>query len=199
MKRIKVIEMALSDKDIAKLYTQLELPIVVNEALAEQHTLYPDEEYAFHHALSDMQPDAALLCMALCCDQICISLSEISEQSEKLMMKAENIIANYGGLWMVRMIEEKPVPEEFIIDALKKLPEDHAHLKNIMMELDEMLPHEEETISQLLEIMQIQAESNVMIAQSHLEALGIVQESERHSFIGESLANDNASATILPN
>jgi hypothetical protein len=191
--------MALSDKDIAKLYTSLELPIVAGEALAEQHMLDPDEEYAFHKAMSDMQPDAALLCMALCAEQIYFTLPSGIMEADALLLEIDRILSIYGALWLVRITEDKPVPEEFILDALKGLPEDHKRIRSLMADLDVNLPHEAQAASQLLGIMQIQAEANVMIAETHLEALGIKGVEEKGPYYQGPSANDNGAVFPVPN
>lgn len=194
--------MALSDKDIARLYTSLELPIVAGDALSGQNMLEADEEFAFHEAMSDMQPDAALLCMALCAEQIYFALPAGIMEADALLMEADRIMSSYGALWMVRITEDRPVPEEFILDALKNLPEDIETMRGLMADLDINIPHEAQVVSQLLGIMQVQAEANVLIAQTHLEALGIAaaeNEEENVPFRYGSCANDNGSLHPLPN
>ncbi len=191
--------MALSDKDIARLYTSLELPIIAGEALAEQHMLDPDEEYAFHQAMSDMQPDAALLCMALCAEQLCLSLPGGIKEAQALLLESDRILVSYGGLWLVRITENRPVPEEFILDALKNLPRDHAKIRSLMLGLDEILPAESQAASQLLHIMQIQAEANILIAEAHLEALGINHKSVAGRNPPPAIsANANDNGTVFP-
>ncbi len=192
--------MTLSDKDIAKLYTSLELPIVAGDSINEGHMLDPDEEFAFHEAMSDMQPDAALLCMALCAEQIYFSLPAGIMEADALLLEIDTILNIYGTLWLVRITEDKPVPEEFILDALKNLPEDLARIRELMAELDINLPHEAEVASQLLGIMQIQAEANVMIAETHLDALGIgkAQEAQIQPYQYGASANDNGTMSLVP-
>jgi hypothetical protein len=190
--------MALSDINIAKLYASLELPIVAGELLQGGQMLDPDEEYAFHEAMSDMQPDAALLCIALCSEQISMMLPKKIPEAEALLEEAGNIIATYGSLWLIRITEGSPVPEEFIIDALKNIPDDLGKIRDLMADLDIQIPHEE-VASQFLSIMQAQAEANIVIAETHLEALGI-KGAEKDIFgAGESIANDNRVISLLPN
>jgi hypothetical protein len=191
--------MALSNIDIARLYTKLELPIVVGDALSENHLLAPDEEYAFHQALSDMQPDAALLCMALSAEQIFSCVSPDIPEAVNLVMEADRIIAGYGGLWLARIENDMPVPEEFIIEALKSLPKDFATLREAMAELELQMPLGVDAASQFLGIMQIQSDSQALIAESYLEALGIAPEEKMEcGTMGTvATANDNIGAFMM--
>ena len=194
--------MALSDKDIALLYTQLELPIVVGDALADGNGLAPDEEYAFHEALSDMQPDAALLCMALAAEQVFLHMPGDIPESINMLMESERIVGHYGGLWLMRMRQDAPVPEEFIVEALKSLPSDFTKLKDTMAELEICLPDSAEVAAQLIGIMQVQIEAQRMVACSYLEALGVIGEDDefppRELFQQGPTANDNSAVNMLP-
>ncbi len=196
--------MTLSDKDIALLYTQLELPIVVGDALADGHAFAADEEYAFHEALSDMQPDTALLCMALAAEQIFLHMPSDIPEGVNMLMESERIVAHYGGLWLMRMRQDAPVPEEFIIEALKNLPDDFTRLKDTMAELEICLPESAELASQLIGVMQVQIEAQRMVACSYLEALGINEGEEYEGDLPRELyqhgptANDNMAASALP-
>ncbi|NCC21864.1 MAG: hypothetical protein EOM26_05300 [Alphaproteobacteria bacterium] len=192
--------MALSDKDIAKLYTKLELPIVVGDALSEQHMLAPDEEFAFHQALSDMQPDAALICMALASEQIFATVAPDMPEAVNLIMESDRVVASYGGLWLARIEYGEPVPEEFIIDALKSLPKDFAAMRDAMSDLELQMPAGMDVAAQFLAIMQIQAECHSLIAESYLEALGITPTPTEKGdlFHIGATANDNIEASVLP-
>lgn len=121
--------MALSDKQLAKLCVKLEVPIVFRHALEDKRRLDDNEIYAIHEALSDMQPDTALLSMALSAEQIFFALPPDMPEAVDLVMETDRIVSFYGGLWLARTEQEDTVPEAFVLEALSRMPEDLRRLK----------------------------------------------------------------------
>ena len=55
----------LSDQNLAVLSNDLQVPRIIGDVLCGVETLGDDGRFALHGLLSDMEPDAALLAIAL--------------------------------------------------------------------------------------------------------------------------------------
>ncbi len=183
----------LSDKDLARLQTHFCLPLIAGEAMEAQRLLTADEEYAFHEVLSDMQPDAALICMALCCEQMSLNHAADIPAAAALMMEADRILSAYGLLWLAHADQDEDLHEALVMDILKNIPEDMECLEELVAGLELELPANAYTAAQILNIVSIQIDAQTMVAECHLEAAGLcrAEQQEAAPIMLSSVANDN--------
>lgn len=190
--------MPLLEQELALLFSKLELPLVVNDIMTEGRTLAPDEEIAFHSAISDMMPDIAMICIATCSMQALKEISSELPEAYSLLIECERIIASYGGIWLARTERDLDPDERFIIETLKLVPKELQLLQEYIEETSLLLSCSEKNyvcVQQLFNILVKQAKAVNVVAKSYLEALGIISDEceERYLSVStNSVANDNA-------
>jgi hypothetical protein len=190
--------MALSDKDIARICTRLEIPIIASDLMAQGRFLEADEEYTLHQALSDMKPDAALLCIALTAEKILSHMTADLPEVANLVMEADRILTIHGPLWLYQSQNENVVSEAFIVQALESMPGDFNAMRDLIAEL-EIQGILAGPAAQIMSILQIQACAHKLIAETALEALGktvTVPKGQTLHFPLDGSANDNITAGL---
>lgn len=185
----------LDDRDLARLHTHFSLPLVVSDVLRRIGPLSDDEEYAVHLALSEMQPDSALLCIALCCQHIAARHSLDDPDAFTLAAESARVVDAYGPLWLHHAEGGAAASESLIVARLGQVPLDLEALTEAMESVGEGLPASDLCAAQLLQAFRIQAESHALIAESYIETLGMAASLSGKAPVrfssGEPPANDN--------
>lgn len=183
----------LGAQDLARLHTHFALPLVVSDVLNRIGPLGDDEEYALHLALSEMQPDSALLCIALCCQHIAARYCMEDPDGFALALESERIVDEYGPLWLGHAEGRSAASESVIVSRLGRVPGDFESLIETMEGLEIGLQASDLCAMQMLGVFRTQGEAQSLIAQSYIEALGMAAGLGRTPvrFTGQAIANDN--------
>lgn len=173
----------LSNRELATLINELQVPLIVSDILANEDELEGDVQYALHEIISDMQPDSALLCIALAAKHIARIYHQASPSTRIMDLECERIINDYAPLWLENAKNGNAVESQIALDALMHVPEDLEGLAE-MLDLNISFLHaKDETAAALCEVLQIQAEAQAMIAEELFGAINLDMRKERHVYM----------------
>ena len=176
----------LNDQQLAKLANKLQVPSVISEILDGETVLSDDVHYALHDVISDLEPDEALLCIALAAKKIS-TLSDTDTQTLPIMrLECDRIIEEYGSLWLAHANENAEQRAEETLDSLDIMAEDLEALTELLEFCSDFVFYEHKAVSELCTILQIQARAHAMILE---EFSRVVAVQSRHSI--EDLINAN--------
>jgi len=167
------MQATLNEHELAMLHAKFVLPIVVDHMLRDEEPLDDIAEHAMNEMLSEMQPDTALLCVALCGSHIA-GQTNGAPMGKALAIACNNIIDDYGPLWISH---EQNSPHQAdmqtVTDQMSYLPEDLETMRDLMLAvMDEM----EEThcmAAILCDILSTQAECHRLEAEIQLATMNI--------------------------
>lgn len=160
-----------SSQQLARLHTKLVVPFAVGEMLHDGQELTPDMHYALHEALSEMDPDTALLAIALSAAHVAAQLCPQVPVSCALNAEAAKIVEEYGADWLSHADGQAPSREgRDLLSLLEHIPEDLEALADILdasrAELEESDP-----VNQIGFILSAQARAHKDIAEYVLAEL----------------------------
>lgn len=118
-------------KDNVTLQAKLILPIIIKDMIDGTEPLDDVAELALHEELATMQPDTALLCIALCAQHIAGELAD-KAIAGTMELEAQRIIRDYGPLWLAHESNEHSLDEIFIEDIIAFIPEDFETIADIL-------------------------------------------------------------------
>jgi len=154
---------AVTEKDVARLHAYLVVPIAVAEAMMEQKPMEEDAKYALHVALSEIEPDSALLAIALSAQRIALEFRHTIPVAAALKIEADSIVGEYAPEWLANY-HRHPVQGENLFDLLCHVPEDLESLADLLITLQAMLPDCDHPAHTLCGILAIQARAHMEIA-----------------------------------
>jgi len=170
----------LSKSQIEKLREHLIVPLAVGDILYHDLDVEPDMQYGLHMALSEIDPDSALLAIALCAQDIAAKTMMRAPIAAALHHEATNIIEDYGPTWL-HHFKVGPMAENDFEAVLETVPEDLEALADLMDALCADLGEENTPTVLLGNLLSIQARAHMEIADyilSEMEYERSVQYSE---------------------
>ena len=174
----------LSKSQREELRQHLIVPLAVGDILHHDLAVEPDMQYGLHMALSEIDPDSALLAIALCAHHIAEKTMRSAPIASAIYQEANNIIEDYGHTWLHHH-KVGPMPESDFEEVLKTVPEDLEAMADLLDALCADLIDEtgEETSAPVLlgGLLSIQARAHMEIADyilSEIEFEKTVQNSE---------------------
>jgi len=136
--------------------------------------LYSDPvHYDLHRALSNQQPDSALISIALAALDIVNSVSAVSFHYPSLSilkMEAGRILEEYGPLWLQNARCDE-VDSQQALELLKSVPEDLDFLSLLLERCRDTLDAPYELQACMLDILKIQSGAQSLIAQDYVDTL----------------------------
>ena len=170
----------LTDIEVAKLQGYFVLPLAVQKMVMKGEELEADEEYALHEALSEMQPDSALIAIALCARYIGFSVG--GKEGQNLLNHAAFIVGEYGSAWLANAEEcsmeseiveggQASLDETVLLDLLIDTPEDLSSISMLLTGCAERIGDKENVVARLCQILAIQAASQSDIAELYVDAV----------------------------
>jgi hypothetical protein len=157
----------LNNKELATITNTLQIPFVVGDVLNGQDALTDDLKFSLHETISDMQPDTALLGIAISALKIANIYTGTSPSIDVLAIECERIIAEYGPLWL-QNAQEASLETEDILDLLAHTAEDLESLTELLDLNCGFLRLQNANISALCDLLYVQAKSQAMIAEEFL-------------------------------
>lgn len=161
----------LKQKVIAKIASKLEVPVIVTDLLQGAEPFTDDAEYAVHEAISDMQPDSALLTIALSASKIAgVRGLGVSSAVQVLDLECRKIIEEYASLWL-KNAESGGVKEDEAYDALTHTAEDLEYVACLLEDCMAFLERTNGDAAILCNIMSVQARAQAIVAEAYFEAM----------------------------
>jgi hypothetical protein len=177
----------LTNRDIAGLATRLQVPLIVGDIISGKDALTDDAHYALHEIISDLQPDSALLAIALSTCKITGVYKQASPSMKLLHIECQRIINEYGSLWLENAQEQQVSPDE-AYDVLVHTAEDLESLAELLELNAAFLRSKDEQAHTLCEILYIQAGAHAVIAE---EFISVVHEALPPKNVISQILNDN--------
>jgi hypothetical protein len=177
----------LSEHDLAGLTNRLQVPLIVQDILNDQGALTDDVHYGLHEVLSNYEPDSALLCIALSARKIASRFQHRIANLAVLKMECDRIIADYAELWLSNA-QRRPIDDNVVFDTLMNIPEDLECLAELLEINQTFLTKLSQDAADLCEILIIQANAQVIVAETFVE---IMDKEE-----ADIMANDNGLAEM---
>lgn len=143
--------------------------MVVSDILKGDEALTDDVHYGLHEAISDLQPDSALLAIAMSAGTIARIYGEASPGMKVLSLECDKIIEDYGSMWL-RHANNQSLDNEQILDVLTHTPEDLEGMAELLELNACFLKAKDEQAAALCEILLIQAQAHALIADEFIAA-----------------------------
>ena len=161
---MKKMNRDLSPSDIDQLRQHLIVPLAVGDILHHNLDVEPDMQYGLHMALSEIDPDSALLAIALCAEDIATKTMMRAPIAAALYKESKNIIEDYGPTWL-HHYKVGPMEETDFEQVLQTVPEDLEALADLLDALCADLGEESSATVILSHLMSIQARAHMEISE----------------------------------
>jgi|GEM_PF-769290 len=159
-----MLNKGLHKSDVDKLRNHLIVPLAVSDILYHDLDVEQDMQYGLHMALSEIDPDSALLAIALCADNLAEKNMIYAPIASALQIEAQNIIEEYGPTWLHHHARG-PMPENTYMDVLRNVPEDLEALADLMDALCADLSCVNDATPILCNLLSVQARAHMEIAE----------------------------------
>jgi hypothetical protein len=154
---------AVTKEDVARLHAYLVVPVAVADALAAAAPLEGETQYGLHVALSEIDPDSALLAIALSAYRIAQDFTGQIPVASALKMEADKIIQDYAPDWLAHY-HDHPVQGDDLYDLLSHVPEDLESLADLLESLQASIRDSLDPAHTLCSVLAIQARAHMEIA-----------------------------------
>lgn len=188
---------AVTKEDIAKLHAYLVVPVAVNETMNTCLPLDGDTQYALHVSLSEIEPDSALLAIALSAQRIAAEFYTDMPVAAALKMEADKIVSDYGPEWLANF-HRFPIQGDDLFDLLSNVPEDLESLADLLESVQAGMLNMDHPAHGLCGVLAVQARAHMEIADyviSELENEALELESE---MMGDGVCMDKVPALMGP-
>lgn len=187
---------ALNDTQLALLHTHLVVPLAIGDILYGELALTDDVQYELHEALSEVDPDSALLAIAVGAKHIAQALQENSPIAAALSIECDKILDEYGPEWLSNY-HKGPVDEDRLYDLLQHIPEDLESLADLLDTLCLGVEDAEDPVKKLCDILSIQARAHMEIADFILTELAYEEGENLAGAYSAHMVPDKADNIIL--
>lgn len=117
------MQKALSIEDFTTLQASLIVPVIVGDIMLGTEELDDTAKYALHDSLCEIDPDSALLAIALAAQHVAAPLIGKIPVAVAVKYESEKLLQEYGPEWLANF-NGGPVDEDVLFDLLQTLPED---------------------------------------------------------------------------
>ncbi len=153
----------LNEKQLALLHTYLMVPIAVGDYLYNNTKIDEDGQYALHEALSEIDPDSALLAIAISAKHIALRYVNHIPVAAAMSLEASKIIDDYGLDWLDNY-RGAPLDEDSLRASLVHVPEDLESIADLLDSVRLALTDTEDPCLILCDVLAIQARAHMEIA-----------------------------------
>ena len=168
-----VITNPLSHKELAALHAKFVVPLVVQDMLRGLEPLDDVAEYSMHDILGELQPDTALLCVALSAQHVGAHTAHIPI-GKTLQIRAERIVDEYGPLWLAYEQGRAQMDDAAVADLLTHIPEDLEEMGDLLLALCGELEEDHAISAILCDILGAEAHMHMEFAEMQLEKLALL-------------------------
>lgn len=159
----------LKTNELSQLYADFIIPAIAGDMLTGTEKLDDIAEFTMHDIIAGLKPDAALLCIALCCMQISAAQAHLPIAGV-MGIEAEQMVDDYAPLWIAHK-NALPLSDQDIREQLTHLPEDLEALGDFLKAVRTEFGAEQSTVSRLCDILSLQAEAHAEAAEAELEKI----------------------------
>lgn len=123
----------LSERELIRLHRDLVAPVAVHEIIHGHDELDETARYTLDVMIAELQPDTALLCIALCAAHVAETHATYLPIAGSLGFEASRIVHEYGPLWLANADRRlNPSHEREVLDLLDQMPEDFESLADLL-------------------------------------------------------------------
>jgi len=156
---------------IENLKQKLQSTQFVRDILSGQ-TPYSDLiEYRLHKDISDLQPDTALLTIAVMAKDLVNNLANLPYASLKILgIECERILEEYAPLWLENA-KTNNVDHKQALDLLINIPDDFESLVALLSLNRDLLSDTHNIESSIFNILNVQSAAHALIAEEYIAVL----------------------------
>lgn len=154
---------ALNEQQLALLHTYLMVPIAVGDYLYNDTPVCEEAQYGLHEALSGIDPDSALLAIAISAKHIALRYANHIPVAAALSLEASKIIDDYGPDWLSNY-RGTPLDEDALAVSLAHVPEDLEAVADLLDAVRFALHDNADPAVILCDVLSIQARAHMEIA-----------------------------------
>jgi hypothetical protein len=182
----------MNNQTLAALINKLQAPVIVSDILTGKDDA-DETHYALSALISDMQPDAAILAIALSMRKIINPYLNASPSLQMTEIECVRLIEDYAHQWMMNPIAENTDPQE-CGELMEQICDDLEYMEELLDLNINYLQAKDEGGVQLCKLLKAQTSSHHMIAEAISKGLNSALTNEEH----QTLAPDTShTATII--
>lgn len=166
---------ALSAHDLAGLHLKFVVPLVVGDMLQGREALDDVAEYTLHDVMGAFEPDTALLCLALCAQNVAAHVAHMPS-ARMLGVQADRIAEEYGPVWLAYEAGMEGPNEDELRRMLDHIPEDLESLGDLMLATCGELDQDHAIAAILCDILSQQAYMHKELAEARVDSLRLTTE-----------------------
>lgn len=154
---------AVTKEDVARLHAYLVVPVAVSDAIQSAAPLDGETQYGLHVSLSEIDPDSALLAIALSAYRIAVEYAADIPMAAVLKIESDKIIQDYAPDWLAHY-HQHPIQGDDLYDLLSHVPEDLECMADLLESLQASLRDPLDPAHTLCSVLAIQARAHMEIA-----------------------------------
>jgi hypothetical protein len=154
---------AVTKEDIARLHAYLVVPVAVNEVMNSGLPMIGETQYGLHVSLSEIEPDSALLAIALSAQRIAAEFYADIPVAAALKMEADKIISEYGPEWLANF-HRHPIQGQDLFELLCHVPEDLEAMADLLESVQASIINTDHPAHGLCTVLAVQARAHMDIA-----------------------------------
>lgn len=181
----------LNDKELATVATKLQVPLIISDIMAGEGELTDDVHYGLHSVISDMQPDTALICIAMAASKIASPHYQASPGIRILKLQCESIINSYASLWL-QNAQDANVDESEAFEVLSGVSQDLENLAGLLDLAEGFLKARDKNAATLIRILSVQANAQALIAEAIFGSLY-----QANDVVNDDIEEDGLSAAFI--
>lgn len=156
------MQRALSIEDFTTLQASLIVPVIVGDIMLGTEELDDEARYALHDSLCEIDPDSALLAIALAAQHVAAPYIGRVPVAIAVKYESEKLLQEYGPEWLANY-HGGPVDEDVLFDLLQTLPEDLEAMADLLDAMRASIVNDP-VAAALCEILSVQARAHMDVA-----------------------------------
>lgn len=168
----------LSDRDLAALHVRFVVPMAVAAILRGEEPMDDVSEYMINDILDNLEPDTALICIALCAQRVAGHTAHAAI-GRAMGSEADRIVSEYGSVWLAHEAGQMEMDEAALRAHLSHIPEDVESLGDLLQATGAELMDETDAVPAIL--------CDILGAQAHVHREKAEIELERHGLTDREL------------
>lgn len=165
----------LTDQQLARLFTRLQVPVTIQSILDDTRLFDDENRLALSDMIAAQTPDQALLSIALSSMLLDARLRENGHRcAEILAMSAEMIVQDYAPLYVAHIETHKngTLFDRDDLEFLSTIPEDLESLSDLLSVVADVLPDDCRIYRTIASLLAAQAGAQGLVAETLTEAMG---------------------------
>lgn len=161
---------------IQELKAQIKSSQTIEQIVSGERQYCDLTQYGLHSELSNLQPDSALLAVAIGALDIVQGLGDLPFPTLKILgFECERILEEYAPLWLENARTEA-VNTDSVLELLSTIPDDFGSLIELLHLVSELITETHDIEASLLDILKVQSSSHALIAEEYLDVLSTTDE-----------------------